>query len=132
MIEILAPVGGREQLLAAVRCGADAVYLGAKGFNARRNAENFEDASLGETVVFCHARNVRVHVTLNTLVMDSETDALDETIRSIAESGADAVIVQDLAVAEPLGLQQAVGRGAARAGNLSRYRAARFDADGHS
>ena len=99
MIEILAPVGGREQLLAAVRCGADAVYLGAKGFNARRNAENFEDASLGETVAFCHARNVRVHVTLNTLVMDSETDALDETIRSIAESGADAVIVQDLAVA---------------------------------
>ncbi len=99
MMEILAPVGGHEQLLAAVRCGADAVYLGAKGFNARRNAENFGDESLARTVAFCHARGVRVHVTLNTLVMDSEAQALDETILSIAESGADAVIVQDLAVA---------------------------------
>lgn len=99
MMEILAPVGGHEQLLAAVRCGADAVYLGAKGFNARRNAENFGDESLAQTVAFCHARGVRVHVTLNTLVMDSEAQALDETILSIAESGADAVIVQDLAVA---------------------------------
>ena len=98
-VEILAPVGGREQLLAAVRCGADAVYLGAKGFNARRNAENFAEDSLCDTVAFCHARGVRVHVTLNTLVMDGEAQALDETILSIAESGADAVIVQDLAVA---------------------------------
>ena len=76
-VEILAPVGGREQLLAAVRCGADAVYLGAKGFNARRNAENFAEDSLCNTVAFCHARGVRVHVTLNTLVMDGEAQALD-------------------------------------------------------
>ncbi len=96
--EILAPVGGREQLLAAVRCGADAVYLGAKGFNARRNAENFDEYSLTDAVSYCHTRGVHVHVTVNTLVMDDEMSALEETARQIAESGADAVIIQDLAV----------------------------------
>lgn len=99
-MEILAPVGGREQLLAAVRCGADAVYLGAKGFNARRNAENFEEAGLAEAVAYCHARGVRVHVTVNTLVTDDELPALADTLREVAASGADAVIVQDLAVAQ--------------------------------
>jgi len=100
MTEILAPAGGREQLLAAVRCGADAVYLGAKNFNARRNAENFEEESLADTVAFCHARNVAVHVALNTLVMDGELSLLEAEAASIAESGADAVIVQDLAAAK--------------------------------
>ncbi|HPD88942.1 MAG TPA: DUF3656 domain-containing protein [Oscillospiraceae bacterium] len=100
MTEILAPAGGREQLLAAVRCGANAVYLGAKNFNARRNAENFEEESLAETVAFCHARNVAVHVALNTLVMDHELPLLEAEAASIAESGADAVIVQDLAAAK--------------------------------
>lgn len=99
MTEILAPVGGKEQLVAAVRAGANAVYLGAKNFNARRNASNFEDTELFETVSYCHARGVKVHVTLNTLVMDSEIPALIDEIKSIAEAGVDAVIVQDLAVA---------------------------------
>ena len=102
MEEILAPVGGKEQLLAAVRAGADAVYLGAKNFNARRSAANFGETELSEAVAYCHARNVKVHVTLNTLVTDSELPALLEEIREIAESGADAVIVQDLAVAKLL------------------------------
>ena len=87
-IEILAPVGGAQQLEAAVRCGADAVYLGGKGFNARRNAENFGETSLADAVRYCHARNVRVHVTVNTLVMDSEFGALEKELASIAESGA--------------------------------------------
>ncbi len=100
MPEILAPVGGKEQLIAAVRSGADAVYLGAKNFNARRNADNFDGVELSEIVAYCHARNVQVHVTLNTLVMDSEMDELLNEIQTIAQSGADAVIVQDLAVAE--------------------------------
>ncbi len=100
MTEILAPVGGKEQLIAAVRSGADAVYLGAKNFNARRNASNFEDFELSETVSYCHARGVKVHVTLNTLVMDSEIPALIDEIKNIANSGVDAVIVQDLAVAK--------------------------------
>lgn len=99
-MEILAPVGGQEQLLAAVRCGADAVYLGAKGFNARQNAENFGQASLAQAVGYCHARGVRAYVTVNTLVADDEIPALVQTLREVADSGADAVIVQDMAVAE--------------------------------
>ena len=98
--EILAPVGAKQQLIAAVNSGADAVYLGAKGFNARRNADNFEEDTLRETVSFCHTRNVKVYVTLNIVVMDSEIDELLDTIKEVALSGADAVIVQDLAVAK--------------------------------
>ena len=102
-IEILAPVGGKEQLIAAVRSGADAVYLGTRGFNARRNAENFDAHSdLREAVGYCHARGVRVHVTLNTLVCDDELGSLETEIENVAASGADAVIVQDLAVASML------------------------------
>lgn len=99
-VEILAPVGGREQLIAAVRSGADAVYLGIKGFNARRNAENFEGDSLKEAVQYCHGRGVKVHVTMNTLVKDSELSAVYNEIEMLAQCGIDAVIVQDLAVAE--------------------------------
>ncbi len=97
--EILAPVGGKEQLVAAVRAGANAVYMGAKGFNARQNAENFTDEDLKNAVSYCHKRNVKVHVTLNTLIFDNEIKELISTVKSVAESGADAVIVQDLAVA---------------------------------
>lgn len=98
-LEILAPVGGPEQLLAAIRSGADAVYLGAKGFNARQGAENFAQGSLQEAVSTCHARGVQVYVTVNTLITDDEMPALLDTLREVAQSGADAVIVQDLAVA---------------------------------
>ena len=96
--ELLAPVGGPEQLAAAVRCGADAVYFGATSFNARRNAENFSGNDFISAVRFCHERDVKVYVTLNTLTMDAETEALYDTLSLICESGADAVIVQDPAV----------------------------------
>ncbi len=102
MTEILAPAGGRGQLIAAVRSGANAVYLGARGFNARRNAENFDELGLEEAVSYCHARDVKVHVAVNTLVTDVELPALLETLKSVADCGADAVIVQDLAVARLL------------------------------
>ena len=95
---ILAPAGTREAVTAAVRCGADAVYLGAKRFNARRGAENFDDESLAETVRFCHERGTQVFVTVNTLVTDAEREALLRTADEIAAAGADAVIVQDMAV----------------------------------
>lgn len=100
--EILAPAGGKEQLLAAVRCGADAVYLGGKGFNARRGAENFGASDLRDAVEYCHARNVRVYVTFNTLAEDAEADAMHAELEEIAASGADAALVQDLAVASAL------------------------------
>ncbi|MBQ7624919.1 MAG: U32 family peptidase [Clostridia bacterium] len=96
--ELLAPAGGKEQLYAAVRCGADAVYLGARSFNARRRAENFDEGDLKEVVSYCHARGVAVHVTVNTLLTDGEMPELLKTAEEIAASGADAVIVQDLAV----------------------------------
>ena len=97
---ILAPAGTGAAVTAAVRCGADAVYLGAKNFNARRNAENFDEQSLAATVQFCHERGTRVFVTVNTLVRDAELPALEATADEIAQSGADAVIIQDMAVAE--------------------------------
>lgn len=101
-MEILAPAGAEEQLAAAVRSGADAVYLGTKNFNARSSAGNFDKAALKEAVSYCHARGVKVHVTLNTLVNDAELHDLKLSLAEIAESGADAVIVQDLAVAKLL------------------------------
>ena len=61
--EILAPAGGYDALVAAVRCGANAVYLGGKALNARRNASNFSDEELREAVAYCHARNVKVYLT---------------------------------------------------------------------
>jgi putative protease len=98
-IEILAPAGGFSQLTAAVRSGADAVYLGTGVLNARRNAENFDGERLREAASYCHGRGVRVYVTLNTLVKDSELPLVYREMESVADSGADAVIVQDLAVA---------------------------------
>ena len=95
--EILAPVGAQEQLKAAVRSGANAVYLGVDNFNARRNADNFTTENLKDAVKYCRLRDVKVFVTLNTLIFDKEIDALYETVKAIAESGADAVIVQDFA-----------------------------------
>ena len=102
-IEILAPVGNEEMLRAAVFSGADAVYLGFSGFNARTSANNFDADTLKDAVCFCHARGVAVHVALNTTVYGGELPALEAAIRAVAASGADAVICQDLAVATLIG-----------------------------
>ena len=102
-IEILAPVVSEEMLHAAVFSGADAVYLGFSGFNARTGAGNFDADSLKEAVRFCHARGVKVHVALNTTVYGGELASLCDAIRAVAASGADAVICQDLAVATLIG-----------------------------
>ena len=86
--EILAPAGNREMLGAAVFSGADAVYLGLTGFNARRTAGNFTPEELREAVSFCHARGVKVHVTLNTLVYDRELAGLADAVRPGRSHGA--------------------------------------------
>lgn len=86
-------------LSAAVRSGADAVYLGLPAFNARRSAAGFTPDELKEAVGFCHARGVRVHVAVNTTVYPEELPELAAAITHAAEAGADALIVQDLAVA---------------------------------
>ncbi len=101
-MELLAPAGDFEALRAAVQNGADAVYLGAGAFNARRNAGNFDGDALNGAVAYCHARGVKVHVTLNTLVREDEFAALIEAARAVYRSGADAAIVQDFGVARAL------------------------------
>ena len=68
--EILSPVGNKEMLQAAVRSGANAVYLGAKDFSARRNAENFSLDELSEAIQYCHIRGVRVYLTLNIVIKE--------------------------------------------------------------
>lgn len=99
-IEILAPAGSAESVTAAVRAGADAVYLGTKLLNARRNAENFDFNELKNAVDYCHKHNVKVHLTLNTIVADSEMDDALEIVRTACEIGVDALIVQDLGLAQ--------------------------------
>ncbi len=97
--EILAPAGTYEAVEAAVRCGADAVYLGGRELNARRNAGNFNSDEMEKAVAYCHAHGVKVHMTLNTLASDEElTDAAQRAVHQACRSGVDALIVQDLGV----------------------------------
>lgn len=98
--EVLAPAGDREAMEAAVHAGADAVYFGLQGFNARARATNFDAAALGETMRWLHERGVRGYVTLNTLVFDHELASVEAAVRACAAAGVDAVIVQDLGVAK--------------------------------
>lgn len=99
-VEILAPAGSMESLVAAVRCGANAVYLGTKEINARRGAQNFDINELKEAVEYCHARNVRLYLALNILVSDSELKTVYETVKTALTLGVDAFIVQDLGLAK--------------------------------
>lgn len=98
-LEILAPAGSYEAALAAVRCGADAVYLGSKFLNARRNAANFDGQQLRDIVCYAHERGVKIYLTLNIMVLESELPQAVQAVQLAADSGVDAVIVQDLAVA---------------------------------
>ena len=98
-LEILAPAGGFDSVIAAVRSGADAVYLGETVFSARASAHNFDEQALKEAVAYCHIHGVKVYVTLNTIVFDEEWEALRKAIIVAAEADADALIVQNLGVA---------------------------------
>ncbi len=97
--EILAPAGDEVSLEAALRAGADSVYLGLdEGFNARARAKNFGLDNLGATVDRIHRAGAKVYVTMNTLVFESELPFVEELLVAVAKSGADAIIVQDPAV----------------------------------
>ena len=98
MLELLAPAGSMEALHAAVQNGANAVYLGCGQFNARQSAKNFTPQALTEAIKYCHIRGVAVHLTLNTLVSDKETQEATALIRYAANAGVDAFIVQDLGI----------------------------------
>ena len=97
-LENLAPAGNREALDRAVAAGADAVYLGYAAFSARAGAGNFDEVQLREAVHFAHLHHVRVHVTVNTLIKDSELAGVYEVLRLLNEAKVDAVLVQDLGV----------------------------------
>ena len=98
-IEILAPAGGFDSVIAAVRSGADAVYVGQKQFSARASAKNFDADELKRAVAYCHIHGVKVYVTVNTIVFDEELEALAAAIRTAAEADVDALIVQNMGVA---------------------------------
>lgn len=98
--ELLSPAGSPRALIAAVQNGADAVYLGEKSFSARKNAVNFSWDELREAVSYCHTRNVKVYLTLNTLIKENELKDFEKTVCKSAETGIDAIIVQDLGAAD--------------------------------
>lgn len=98
-IEILAPAGSLDSVIAAVRCGADAVYLGAKEFSARASAKNFDNEELKTAVDYCHERDVLVYLAVNTVVFDSELTAVKKLIITACKAKVDAVIVQSPGVA---------------------------------
>ncbi|MFZ5967988.1 MAG: DUF3656 domain-containing U32 family peptidase [Bacillota bacterium] len=99
-VELLAPVGSWDALVAAVQNGANAVYLGGKEFNARQFAGNFDREELIKAVAYCHIRDVKVFVTVNTLIADEEIIEFGKYIGFLNDIDVDAVIVQDLGAAK--------------------------------
>ncbi|MBC3889139.1 hypothetical protein GH810_12515 [Acetobacterium paludosum] len=96
--ELLAPAGTMDAIIAAVNGGADAVYFGGKAFNARRNAENMTEDEIRTAVALCHYRGVKVYVTLNILIKNSEFEALIKTLNFLKNLHVDGLIVQDMGV----------------------------------
>ncbi|MEL4107026.1 DUF3656 domain-containing protein [Oscillospiraceae bacterium WX1] len=102
MLEILAPAGSSEGVIAAVQNGADAVYVGFGNFNARRNAKNFTAEDFRKAAEYCRIRGVKIYVTFNTLASDREFPTLAEQAKFACRHGADAFIIQDLGVLRAL------------------------------
>ena len=96
--ELLSPAGNPEKLRAAVLYGADAVYLSGKAFGMRAASGNFTNEELAWAVEYCHARGVRVYITLNVMPRTAEYPALEEYVDFLRDLGADAVIVGDIGV----------------------------------
>lgn len=99
MSELLLPVGNQEMALAAIHNGADAVYVGFPGFNARGRSVDLEIESLRELIELCHLYGVRVHLALNILIFPEELDRLISALSQVLPLKPDALIVQDLGLA---------------------------------
>ena len=97
--ELLCPAGSPEAFAAAIEGGADAIYVGGTAFNARMNAKNFTEEELRDSISLAHSYGVKVYITLNTLVYDTETDAMCKAAEAAYLCGADALIVADLGAA---------------------------------
>ncbi|MBQ4595389.1 MAG: U32 family peptidase, partial [Firmicutes bacterium] len=100
MTELLAPAGNIEAFKTAIANGCDAVYLGMQKFGARAYSDNFDIDTLKEAIEYAHLRDVKVFVTMNTIVFEEEMEDMKKQLHKLNEIGADAVIVQDLAVFE--------------------------------
>lgn len=98
-MELLAPAGSKESFIAAIKAGADSVYVGLKDFNARKNASNLNIYDLEVLTDYAHSRNVKVYLVLNVLIKHEEVNDAVQVIAQIAEIGVDAVVVQDLGLA---------------------------------
>lgn len=98
-MEILAPAGSEESLIAAVQSGADAVYIGGRKFSARHSAKNFSSEDMKRMIEYCHIRGTAVHVAANILIKEKETTEFIDYIGELNEIGADAVIIQDIGMA---------------------------------
>ena len=93
--ELLSPAGDMESLLEAIHNGADAVYLAMKSFGARKFAKNFSKEEIIEAIKLCHLYGVRIYVTMNTLVKESEVEDFLEQVKYLHINGVDAIIMQD-------------------------------------
>ena len=102
MLELLAPAGDISALDTAIKCGADAVYLGLNGFNARMRAQNFNADNIGEVVARAHFYGVKVYVTINTVLQNDEFNDLISLVKTAVCAKVDAFLVQDLGVAKVL------------------------------
>lgn len=96
--ELLAPVGKMENAIAAIENGADALFVGGKGFNARQAADNFTENELEEIVSYATLRGVRVYVTVNILIKEAELTTLYNYLNYLVEIGVHAIIIQDLGI----------------------------------
>ena len=95
-IELLSPVGDQETLYYAIHAGCDAVYLSGINYGARKYAKNFTLEELQQAVKYCHLYGVKIYITVNTLIYESEVDQLINYIRKLQEINIDALIMQDL------------------------------------
>ncbi len=97
--QILAPAGNRESFLAAIGAGADAIYVGLKEFSARKEAPNFTPGELYPLIDLAHSRNIKVYITLNTLILQSEIKKIATLFKEwLLPLGPDGIIVQDLSI----------------------------------
>ena len=101
-MKIVAPAGNMERFYSAISATADEIYLGLKGFGARRNAENFTVEELKQAIDYAHLRGSRIFLTLNTIMTNREIELLYPTLKDLYNYGLDAIIVQDLGYAEYL------------------------------
>jgi putative protease len=98
MTELLAPAGNMEALKASISNGCDAIYLGMQKFGARAYSSNFDLESLKEALMYAHLRNVKIYVTMNTIVFENEVEEMKKQVKELNDIGVDGIIIQDLAV----------------------------------